>query len=136
MIHISTDLAVLLPELIVAGGALLLLLVGALGQAGQGQMVYATEAARRMVGIRTGEEPIRMANPRGARELSLISALAIIALLVTAWFVAMPSTHEIHAFGGAFVMDGFARYAKLLILLGSFVTLFMAQDFLADQGLA
>ncbi|HEY1838141.1 MAG: NADH-quinone oxidoreductase subunit NuoN [Rhizomicrobium sp.] len=136
MSHISTDLAVLLPELIVAGGALLLLLVGALGQAGQGQMVYATEAARRMVGIRTGEEPIRMANPRGARELGLISALALIALLITAWFVAMPSTHEIHAFGGAFVMDGFARYAKLLILLGSFITLFMAQDFLADQGLA
>jgi NADH-quinone oxidoreductase subunit N len=100
---IATNLAVLLPELIVAGSALLLLLIGAV---------------------------------RGEKNAGFIAALAIVALLATAWFVSAPITPEIHAFGGAFVIDGFARFAKLLILLGSVVTLLLAQDSLKAQGLA
>ncbi len=100
---ISTNVAVLLPELIVAVSAMVLLLFGAL---------------------------------RGEKGIGLVSALAIIVLIVAAWFVASPISPDAHAFGGAFVVDNFARFAKLLILLGSAVTLLMAQDFLEAQGLA
>ncbi|HWD50338.1 MAG TPA: NADH-quinone oxidoreductase subunit NuoN [Rhizomicrobium sp.] len=100
--NLSANLAVLVPELILALGALALLLFGAV---------------------------------RGERGIGLVSALAIILLAASAWFVAMPVTHEARAFGGAFVVDDFARFAKLLILLGSALTLLMAQDFLVSQGL-
>ena len=100
--NISADLAILVPELILAVGALALLLFGAV---------------------------------RGERGIGLVSALAIILLAASAWFVAMPVTYEARAFGGAFVVDDFARFAKLLILLGSALTLLMAQDFLVAQGL-
>jgi NADH-quinone oxidoreductase subunit N len=100
--NLSANLAVLVPELILAFGAMALLLLGAM---------------------------------RGERGIGMVSALAIVLLAASAWFVAMPVTHEARAFGGAFVVDDFARFAKLLILLGSALTLLMAQDFLVSQGL-
>jgi len=103
MTSISTDLATLLPELIVAGGALALLLFGAM---------------------------------RGEKGIALVSVLAVVALVAAAWFVVSPISPQSHAFGQAFVVDDFARFAKLLILLGSVLTLLMAQDFLESLGLA
>ena len=100
--NISTNLMVLLPELILAIGAMALLLFGAI---------------------------------RGEKGIHLVSILAIILLVASAWFVGMPLTGQPRAFGGAFVVDDFARFAKLLILLGSALTLMMAQDFLKSQGL-
>jgi NADH-quinone oxidoreductase subunit N len=100
---IATDLATLLPELILAGGAMLLLLFGAL---------------------------------RGEKGVALVSMLAVIVLAASAWFVISPANAQTHAFGGAFVVDDFGRFAKLLILLGSALALELAEDFLESQGLA
>ena len=99
---ISANITVLVPELIMAIGAMVLLLFGAI---------------------------------RGEKGISLVSSLAIIVMAAAAWFVVMPVSHDPHAFGGAFVVDDFARFAKILILLGSAATLLMAQDFLVSQGL-
>jgi NADH-quinone oxidoreductase subunit N len=101
-VNISANLAVLAPELIVAIGAMVLLLFGAI---------------------------------RGERGIGLVSVLATVVMAVAAWFVAMPLSPQIHAFGGAFTMDSFARFAKLLILLGSASTLLMAQDFFKFAGI-
>jgi len=102
-VNISANLAVLVPELIMAVGAMALLLFGAI---------------------------------RGEKGIALVSTLAIVVMAAAAWFVVMPASHDPRAFGGAFVIDDFARFAKILILLGSAVTLLMAQDFLVSQGLA
>ncbi|HEY5338341.1 MAG TPA: NADH-quinone oxidoreductase subunit NuoN [Rhizomicrobium sp.] len=100
--NISANLAVLAPELILAIGAMVLLLFGAI---------------------------------RGEKGIGLVSMLAIIVLAGAAWFVVSPLSHDPRAFGGAFVVDDFARFAKLLILLGSAASLLMAQDFLKSLGL-
>lgn len=99
---ISANLAILAPELIVAVGAMALLLFGAI---------------------------------RGEKGIGLVSVLATVVMAVAAWFVAMPLSPQIHAFGSAFTTDTFARFAKLLILLGSASTLLMAQDFFKTAGI-
>src|ERR1700743_3050811 len=72
---------------------------------------------------------------RGEKGIQLVSILAIILLVASAWFVGEPLTEQSPAFAGSFGVDDFARFAKLLILLGSAVTLLMAQDFLKSLGL-
>ena len=99
---ISTNIAILAPELIVAVGGMALLLFGAI---------------------------------RGEKGMALVSVMATGVLAVAAWFVMMPLSPQTHAFGGAFTIDDFARFAKLLILLGSATTLLMAQDYFKSQGI-
>src|SRR4051812_7444096 len=62
--------------------------------------------------------------------ITAINFLALIAIATAAAFVAwMPPGRE-EAFGGAFIVDGFARTMKLLALLGSAVTLVLSHDFM------
>ncbi|HEX3674071.1 MAG TPA: NADH-quinone oxidoreductase subunit NuoN [Rhizomicrobium sp.] len=103
MTSFSTDVMTLLPELVLAGGAMALLLFGAV---------------------------------RGEKGIALMSWLAIAVLAVVGYLVVMPVSAANHAFGNAFVVDDFARFAKVLILLGSALALLMAQDFLKSEGLA
>ena len=65
-----------------------------------------------------------------------ISFAAICALAVAAWFVSVPLTGDITAFNGSFVADSFAGFAKLLVLLGSALTLLMSQRFFERERLA
>ncbi|HEX4272567.1 MAG TPA: hypothetical protein VHZ32_14320, partial [Rhizomicrobium sp.] len=81
---LQTDLLVLLPELILAIGAMALLLTGAIG---------------------------------GEKTASAISWGAIALLLVSGAATVMGPDHAL-AFHGAFVADGFSRFAKILILIG------------------
>jgi NADH-quinone oxidoreductase subunit N len=97
-----SDLLTLLPEIVLAVGAMALLLFGAI---------------------------------RGERGIALISWLAIAVFAVVGYLVVAPVTGASHAFGGAFVVDDFGRFAKVLILLGSALALLMAQDFLKSEGL-
>ncbi len=98
---IGSDLLILLPELIVACSALLLLLAGAIS---------------------------------GERIADAISWAGVLALAVAAYFVATSAGPAI-AFHGAFVVDGFSRFAKELILLGSALTLLMSRDFMSEAKL-
>jgi NADH-quinone oxidoreductase subunit N len=72
----------------------------------------------------------------GQNTFRAVSISAICALAVAAWFVFSPLTGATHAFGGAFVADGFARFAKLLVLLGSALTIVMSVEFLERERIA
>jgi NADH-quinone oxidoreductase subunit N len=100
---ISTDLSVLLPELILAVGAMALLLVGAIG----------------------GERTSRGIS-FGAMGLLVLAAAAVIF-----WTPAQNT-----AFHGAFIADSFARFAKILILVGSGFSLILADEFFLPLSLS
>jgi len=94
------DIGVLAPELVMACGAMVLLIFGAIS---------------------------------GNRSTNLISALSIVVMLAAGVLVVW-SKGTLSAFGGAFQVDGFSRYMKLLIVLGSAVTLVMAGPFFDREG--
>lgn len=90
-----------LPELVLAGGAMLLLMVGA----------YRGERSTPIVAL-------------GAMML-LIAGIAII--------VWLPSG-KLTTFGGSFVLDGFARFLKVLAFGGSAAAILMSQNYLAREN--
>jgi NADH-quinone oxidoreductase subunit N len=93
--ELSASLWLAAPELIVAIGAMALLMIG----------VYVGERAN-----------------------TAASGLAVIILLVAcAWIVFFPAEGKV--FGGSFISDPFARFMKVLTLLGSIVTLIMSVGF-------
>jgi len=73
---------------------------------------------------------------RGDRSLGLVSWLAIILLIVTGWFVLFPLTQFNKAFHGAFIADDFARFAKILILMGTGLTILMSKEYLEREKIA
>jgi len=91
-----------LPELLIVGSAILLLLIG----------VFKKE------------------NAGGG-----VTALAIIALALTALLVVSGPSERTETFGGMFVVDSFAVFSKLLVLLASAVTLAMSRSWLKAEGL-
>src|SRR6185436_5055206 len=96
---LSSSLSLASPELIVAAGALVLLMLG----------VYMGEGANRLI--------------------SWLAAL----VLVLAGLVVIYSSGEGGAFGDAFVNDPFARFMKVLTLIGSAVTLVMSREFAKQE---
>jgi NADH-quinone oxidoreductase subunit N len=72
----------------------------------------------------------------GRNAFRIVTLAAIFALAVAAWFVFAPVSASESAFGGAFAADGFARFAKLLVLLGSALTILMSQEFLEREKIA
>lgn len=73
---------------------------------------------------------------RGDRSLGLVSWLAVILLVVTGWFVLFPLTQFNRAFHGAFIADDFARFAKILILMGTGLTILMSKEYLEREKIA
>ncbi len=94
---LSADLMVLLPELVLAIGAMALLLAGAV---------------------------------MGEKSATAITGAAILLLLGAGAAVVMGPDHA-GAFHDAFVTDGFARFAKILILIGAGFSILMAAEFFA-----
>jgi NADH-quinone oxidoreductase subunit N len=109
---LQADLLVLLPELILAIGAMALLLAGAL-----------SEGASRDQ-IRGGERPA-----------PAISWAAIALLLASGVATVMGPAHA-SAFHNAFVADGFSRFAKLLILSGAGFSILLAEEFFSQIKLS
>jgi NADH-quinone oxidoreductase subunit N len=91
-----------LPELLIVGSAILLLLLG----------VFKKENAS-----------------------GLVTALAIIALALSALLVVSAPSERVETFGGMFVVDSFAVFSKLLVLVASAVTLAMSRQWLKAEGL-
>jgi NADH-quinone oxidoreductase subunit N len=86
-----------LPEILLAVGAMVLLMFGVFGS---------------------------------ARATGIVNALAVVLLIVAAVMVAsMPGERNV-GFGGSFVVDGFARFLKILALVGSAVAILMSLEFL------
>ena len=96
------DLMPALPEIVIALGALLLLMVGAFA---------------------------------GQRVTSLVTGLSVVVLALAAAVLVL-APHEGTTFGGAFVLDGFARFLKVLVLIGSALAIIMSENFARRAGFA
>ncbi len=88
-----------LPEIILAVGALALLMIGAW---------------------------------RGERSAALLSGLAVMLLIVAGVLIAMMSGDKTVAFGGSFVVDRFAQFLKLLVLIGAIGAILLSVEFRRD----
>jgi NADH-quinone oxidoreductase subunit N len=90
-----------LPELVLAVGAMALLMVGAY---------------------------------QGVRTTGLISALALVLLVVVGALELTLPAGKLTTFNGSFIVDDFARFLKILALIGSGATLILSTEFLADPS--
>ncbi len=90
-----------LPELVLAVGAMLLLMIGAY---------------------------------RGPQTTSLVTGLAVCLLVVTGVLELLLPAGKLTTFGGSFIVDDFARFLKILALIGSAATLILSAEFLADPS--
>jgi NADH-quinone oxidoreductase subunit N len=90
-----------LPELVLAVGAMALLMIGAY---------------------------------RGQRITGLVAALSVCLLVVVGILELMLPAGRLTTFSGSFVVDDFARFLKILALLGSIATLVLSIEFLADPS--
>jgi NADH-quinone oxidoreductase subunit N len=90
-----------LPEMVLAAGAMLLLMVGAY---------------------------------RGPQTTSLVSGLAVCLLVLTGVIELWLPAGKLTTFSGSFIVDDFARFLKILTLIGSAATLILSAEFLADPS--
>jgi NADH-quinone oxidoreductase subunit N len=90
-----------LPELVLAVGAMALLMVGAF---------------------------------QGVRATSLIVFLALVLLVVVGVLELTLPAGKLTTFNGSFIVDDFARFLKILSLIGSGVTLVLSTEFLAEPS--
>jgi NADH-quinone oxidoreductase subunit N len=90
-----------LPELVLAAGAMALLMVGAFQE---------------------------------ARTTSLITGLALLLLVIVGVLELMLPAGKLTTFNGSFIVDDFARFLKILSLIGSLATLILSTEFLAEAS--
>ena len=87
-----------LPELVLALGAMVLLMVGAYR----------------------------------AHTTGLVTGLAVCLLVLTGVLELLLPAGKATTFGGSFILDDFARFLKILALIGSAVTLVISAEYLAE----
>jgi NADH-quinone oxidoreductase subunit N len=90
----------ILPECILAAGAMALLMLGAF---------------------------------RGERSVHVVNGIAISLLVITALVVLWLPGERVEAFGGSLVIDNFARFLKVLTLVGSGAAIIMSLEYLAAE---
>src|SRR3954468_9847874 len=90
-----------LPELVLAVGAMVLLMIGAF---------------------------------RGAQTTHLVTGLSVCLLVLTGVLELLLPTGKMTTFGGSFIVDDFARFLKILALIGSVATLVLSAEYLADSS--
>jgi len=95
------QLAPVLPELVLAVGAMALLMLGAY---------------------------------RGQETTKTVTTLAVLLLIVVGVLEYMLPAGKHVTFGGSFIVDDFARFMKILALIGSAVTLVLSTEFLSDPS--
>ncbi len=86
-----------LPEIVLAVGAMLLLMIGA---------------------------------SRGEQATGAVSGFAIILLIIAGVLIALMPAEKVVTFGGSFIVDSYARFFKILALIGSATTILMSTEFL------
>jgi NADH-quinone oxidoreductase subunit N len=89
-----------LPELVLAVGSMVLLMIGAY---------------------------------RGVQTTGLVTGLAVCLLAITGVLELTLPAGKLVTFGGSFIVDDFARFLKILALIGSAATLILSAEFLADE---
>jgi NADH-quinone oxidoreductase subunit N len=68
---------------------------------------------------------------RGQRVTGLVTALAVVLLVVTGALVLWLPAGKLVTFGGSFIVDDFARFLKILALIGSGTALILSREFLS-----
>src|SRR2546429_2515026 len=71
---------------------------------------------------------------RGQGTTKLVTALAVCLLVLTGVLEWMLPAGKLTTFGGSFIVDDFARFMKILALIGSAVTLVLSTEFLSDPS--
>jgi NADH-quinone oxidoreductase subunit N len=90
-----------LPELVLAVGAMALLMVGAY---------------------------------RGVRTTGLVTVLSLVLLVIVGVLELMLPAGKLVTFNGSFIVDDFARFLKILAIVGSAATLILSAEFLAEPS--
>jgi NADH-quinone oxidoreductase subunit N len=70
---------------------------------------------------------------RGVQTTRLVTALAVCLLAITGVIELLLPAGKLVTFGGSFIVDDFAKFLKILALIGSAVTLVLSTEFLADE---
>ena len=70
------------------------------------------------------------------KALSVVHVLSLASLIIVGILLVSIRGKPMSGFNGQFVSDDFAIYMKLLVLLGSFVTLLMSQSYLKRENMA
>jgi NADH-quinone oxidoreductase subunit N len=94
--------SVVLPEFLLALGALVLILIGAI---------------------------------RGERSAPLVNVLSIALLVLVGLALVAQGPERVEAFSGSFVVDGFARFMKMLSVVGAAAALLLARDFFRRESI-
>jgi NADH-quinone oxidoreductase subunit N len=94
--------SVVLPEFLLALGALVLILIGAI---------------------------------RGERAAPLVNVLSIVLLVLVGLALVAQGPERVEAFSGSFVVDGFARFMKMLSVVGAAAALLLARDFFRRESI-
>ncbi len=89
-----------LPEIVLACGAMLLLMLGVF---------------------------------RGERSTGMVNVLALVLLIAVGALICRLPPGKLSAFGGSFVVDDFARFLKLLTLIGSVGAILLSLDYMRTQ---
>ncbi|MBU6458179.1 MAG: NADH-quinone oxidoreductase subunit NuoN [Bradyrhizobium sp.] len=71
---------------------------------------------------------------RGPQITRLVTALAACLLIVVGTLEVMLPAGKLITFGGSFIVDDFARFLKILAIIGSTATLVLSAEFLADPS--
>ena len=71
---------------------------------------------------------------RGQETTGTVTTLAVVMLVVTAGIVLLLPTGKLTTFGGSFVLDDFARFLKILALIGSGASLILSRGFLESSA--
>ncbi len=70
--------------------------------------------------------------PETDREAEAIGWLAVMALALAAWLIIQQPAEKATLFNGAFVIDGFGRFLKVLTLLSSAAALILSFDYMRE----
>jgi NADH-quinone oxidoreductase subunit N len=71
---------------------------------------------------------------RGAGTTALVTGLAVCLLVVVGVLELTLPAGKLVTFGGSFIVDGFARFMKIVALIGSVATLVLSAEFLSDPS--
>src|SRR5215831_15078122 len=71
---------------------------------------------------------------RGQGTTALVTGLAVLLLIVTGVLILTLPPGKLTTFGGSFIVDDFARFMKIVALIGSVMTLVLSTEFLSDPS--
>jgi NADH-quinone oxidoreductase subunit N len=84
--------------------------------------------------LAVGAMALLMLGAYGKETTKLVTGLAVALLVVVGVLELMLPAGKLVTFGGSFIVDDFARFLKILALIGSAATLILSAEFLADPS--